>query len=97
MRFDVLTVFPEFFKVFDLSLVGKAKASGVLDVQVHDLRDYTHDVHRTVDDTPFGGGAGMVMKPDVWAEALDDVQTEIEQLERDYDDEGGIGEEVPDL
>ena len=73
MRFDVLTVFPEFFKVFDLSLVGKAKASGVLDVQVHDLRDYTHDVHRTVDDTPFGGGAGMVMKPDVWAEALDDV------------------------
>lgn len=73
MKFDVLSVFPEFFHVLDLSLIGKARKRGLIDVQVHNLRDWAHDVHRTVDDAPFGGGAGMVMKPDVWAEALDAV------------------------
>lgn len=73
MRFDILTVFPEFFEVLNVSLVGKARQRGLIDLDVHDLREWTTDVHRTVDDTPFGGGAGMVMKPDVWAQAIDDV------------------------
>lgn len=73
MRFDIISVFPEFFSVLDLSLVGKARERGLIAVQAHDLRDWTTDVHRSVDDAPFGGGAGMVMKPDVWAKAIDDV------------------------
>ncbi|MFV0284764.1 MAG: tRNA (guanosine(37)-N1)-methyltransferase TrmD [Demequina sp.] len=73
MRLDVVTIFPEFFSVLDLSLLGKARAKELVDARVHDLRDWTHDVHGTVDDAPFGGGAGMVMKPDVWGAALDDV------------------------
>ena len=73
MRIDVVTIFPDYLKVLDLSLIGKAADRGPLDLHVHDLRDHAHDRHRTVDDTPLGGGAGMVMKPDVWGEALDDV------------------------
>lgn len=73
MQFDVISVFPEFFRVLDLSLVGKAQKSGLIGIAAHDLREWTHDVHRTVDDSPCGGGAGMVMKPDVWAEAIDCV------------------------
>lgn len=76
MRFDIISVFPEFFSVLDLSLVGKARERGIIEVTAHDLRNWTTDVHRTVDDAPFGGGAGMVMKPDVWAEAIDDVVTD---------------------
>lgn len=71
MRIDVLTIFPEYLAPLDLSLVGKARAGGLLDVRLHDLRDWTTDRHRTVDDTPAGGGAGMVMRPDVWGEAID--------------------------
>ncbi|MFC0678621.1 tRNA (guanosine(37)-N1)-methyltransferase TrmD [Lysobacter korlensis] len=73
MRIDIVTIFPEFFSVLDVSLLGKARTSGLLRLGVHDLRDYTHDRHRTVDDTPYGGGAGMVMRPEPWGEALDDV------------------------
>ncbi|MBD8079295.1 tRNA (guanosine(37)-N1)-methyltransferase TrmD [Cellulosimicrobium arenosum] len=73
MRIDVVTIFPDYLSALDLSLVGKARASGILDLRVHDLRDWTTDRHRTVDDTPFGGGAGMVMRPDVWGRAIDDV------------------------
>jgi tRNA (guanine37-N1)-methyltransferase len=73
MRVDVVTIFPEYLAPLDLSLIGKAREDGLLDVRVHDLRDFTHDRHRTVDDTPYGGGAGMVMKPQPWAEALDHV------------------------
>ncbi len=73
MRIDVLTIFPSFFDVLEVSLLGKARDAGLLDVRVHDLRDWTHDRHRTVDDTPYGGGAGMVMKPEPWGEALDAV------------------------
>ena len=73
MRIDIVTIFPEFFSVLDVSLLGKARATGLIDVRVHDLRDFTHDRHRTVDDTPAGGGAGMVMKPEPWGEALDAV------------------------
>jgi tRNA (guanine37-N1)-methyltransferase len=71
VRVDVVTIFPGFFSVLDVSLLGRARASGLLDVRVHDLRDFTHDRHRTVDDTPYGGGAGMVMRAEPWGEAFD--------------------------
>ena len=71
MKVDIVTVFPEYFGPLDLSLIGRARSSGLLDVAVHDLRRWTHDVHRTVDDTPYGGGPGMVMRPEPWGEALD--------------------------
>lgn len=73
MRVDVVTIFPEYLEPLRLSLIGKARQAGLLDVVVHDLRASTHDRHRTVDDTPAGGGAGMVMKPEPWGEALDAV------------------------
>ena len=73
MRIDIVTIFPSFFDVLDLSLLGKARQSGLIDVRTHDLREHTHDRHRTVDDTPYGGGAGMVMKPEPWGEALDAI------------------------
>ncbi len=71
MRFDIITIFPEFFTALDVSLVGKARQNGLIALDVHDLRAWANDVHRTVDDTPFGGGAGMVMKPEIWAQAID--------------------------
>ena len=71
MRIDVVSIFPSYFDGLTLSLLGKAQDSGILDLTVHDLREWTHDRHRTVDDTPYGGGAGMVMKPEPWGEALD--------------------------
>ncbi|HSE70006.1 MAG TPA: tRNA (guanosine(37)-N1)-methyltransferase TrmD [Nocardioidaceae bacterium] len=73
MRIDVVSIFPAYLAPLGLSLVGKAQASGLLDVRVHDLRAWTQDRHRTVDDTPYGGGAGMVMKPEPWGEALDAI------------------------
>jgi tRNA (guanine37-N1)-methyltransferase len=73
MRLDIVSIFPEFFSVLDVSLVGKARQTGLVDARVTDLRDFTHDSHRTVDDTPYGGGAGMVMKPEPWGEALDSI------------------------
>ncbi|GAA1556898.1 hypothetical protein GCM10009804_12150 [Kribbella hippodromi] len=73
MRLDVVTIFPEYLAALDVSLVGKAAKSGLLDVRLHDLRQWTYDRHRTVDDTPYGGGAGMVMKPEPWGEALDTI------------------------
>jgi tRNA (guanine37-N1)-methyltransferase len=76
MRIDIVTIFPAFFDVLDVSLIGKARDRGILDMHVHDLRDWTHDRHRTVDDTPYGGGAGMVMKPEPWGEALDELLTD---------------------
>ena len=73
MRLDIVTIFPEFFDVLDISLLGKARANGLIDLSVHNLRDFAHDRHRTVDDTPYGGGAGMVMKPEPWGEAFDQI------------------------
>ena len=73
MRIDVLTIFPDYLAPLDLSLIGKARRSGLVDLRVRDLREWTSDRHRTVDDTPFGGGAGMVMRPDVWGRALDET------------------------
>ncbi|GLZ11280.1 tRNA (guanine-N(1)-)-methyltransferase [Actinomadura sp. NBRC 104425] len=73
MKLDIVTIFPEYFAPLDVSLLGKARRTGLLDVHVHDLRQWTHDRHRTVDDTPYGGGPGMVMKPEPWGEALDAI------------------------
>ena len=73
MRLDVATIFPDYLAPLELSLIGKARRDGILDLHVHDVRGFTHDRHRTVDDTPYGGGAGMVMKPQPWAETLDHV------------------------
>jgi tRNA (guanine37-N1)-methyltransferase len=75
MRIDAISIFPQFFDVLDISLLGKAKAQDLLEVKIHDLRDFTDDKHRTVDDTPFGGGAGMLMKAEPWGQALDSVVT----------------------
>jgi tRNA (guanine37-N1)-methyltransferase len=88
MRIDIVTIFPDYFGLIDadgqvgpsgplgVSLIGKAGARGDIDFRVHDLRRWTTDVHHAVDDSPFGGGPGMVMKPDVWGAALDDVLAE---------------------
>lgn len=73
MRYDVVTIFPEYLEPLKLSLLGKAREKGLVDLHLHDLREYTFDRHRTVDDTPYGGGAGMVMKPEPWGLALDEV------------------------
>jgi tRNA (guanine37-N1)-methyltransferase len=80
MRVDVVTIFPEYFAPLELSLVGKARAAGTLDLHLHDLRDWTSDVHRTVDDTPYGGGPGMVMRPEPWGQALDALWSESARL-----------------
>jgi tRNA (guanine37-N1)-methyltransferase len=76
VRIDIVSIFPDYLSPLGLSLVGKARQTGLVDLRVHDLRDWTTDRHRTVDDTPFGGGAGMVMRPDVWGTALDDLVTD---------------------
>jgi tRNA (guanine37-N1)-methyltransferase len=73
MRIDVVTIFPDYLDALRLSLVGKAIEAGIVDLRVHDLRTYTHDRHNTVDDTPYGGGPGMVMSPQPWGEALDEI------------------------
>jgi tRNA (guanine37-N1)-methyltransferase len=75
MKIDAISIFPEFFDVLDISLLGKARDQGLITFQAHDLRQWTSDKHKTVDDTPYGGGAGMVMKPEPWGEALDSVIT----------------------
>ncbi len=73
MRVDIITIFPTYFDPLELSVLGRARAAGVLDLHVHDLRAWTHDRHRTIDDTPYGGGAGMVMRPEPWGEELDAI------------------------
>ncbi|MFM2184962.1 MAG: hypothetical protein RIS55_610, partial [Actinomycetota bacterium] len=73
MRIDAITIFPDYFNALELSLLGKAREKELLEVRIHDLRDYTHDKHKTVDDSPYGGGAGMLMKPEPWGEAFDEI------------------------
>ncbi|MGI9125197.1 MAG: tRNA (guanosine(37)-N1)-methyltransferase TrmD [Mycobacterium sp.] len=75
MRIDVITIFPDYLDPVRQSLPGKAIESGIVEFEVHDLRRWTHDVHRSVDDAPYGGGPGMVMKAPVWGEALDEICT----------------------
>lgn len=76
VRIDIITIFPDYFSPLQLSLMGKAQESGLISIGIHDLRDFTHDRHRSVDDTPYGGGAGMVMSPEPWGAAIDSVLTE---------------------
>jgi tRNA (guanine37-N1)-methyltransferase len=76
MRIDVVSIFPAYLDPLALSLTGRAQDAGLVEVGTHDLRKWTHDAHRTVDDTPYGGGAGMVMRPEPWGEALDAVATD---------------------
>lgn len=76
MKIDVISIFPEYLAPLQLSLLGKAQSSGLVDIGVHDLRAQTSDNHNTVDDTPYGGGAGMVMLPEVWGKTLDPLMVE---------------------
>ena len=75
MKIIAISIFPEYLAPLSLSLLGKAQSSGIVDIKVHNLRDFTNDNHNTVDDTPYGGGAGMVMLPEVWGKALDPIMT----------------------
>ena len=75
MRIDVVTIFPDYLNPVRQSLSGRAIEAGIVDFAVHDLRRWTHDVHRSVDDAPYGGGPGMVMKAPVWGDALDEICT----------------------
>ena len=75
MKIDIVTIFPAFFDVLDVSLIGKALDKNLVEISVHDLRDATTDPHRSVDDTPYGGGAGMVMSPEPWGVVLDRLLT----------------------
>lgn len=76
MRIDAITIFPDYFQVLNLSLIGKAQSEKLIELMIHDLRDFTDDKHKTVDDTPFGGGAGMLMTPEPWGRALDELVTD---------------------
>ncbi len=76
MRIDAVTIFPDYFAPLEISLLGKAREKNILDVRVHDLRDWTFDKHKTVDDSPYGGGAGMLMKPEPWGLAFDEILDE---------------------
>jgi tRNA (guanine37-N1)-methyltransferase len=95
MRIDVVTIFPDYLAPLSLSLIGKARADGLIDIVVHDLRDHTHDRHRTVDDTPYGGGAGLVMRPEPWGEALDAVLAARHDRDDRDDKHEGTGDERP--
>jgi tRNA (guanine37-N1)-methyltransferase len=76
MKIDVISIFPEYLVPLQLSLLGKAQSSGLVDIAVHDLRAQTSDNHNTVDDTPYGGGAGMVMLPEIWGKTLDPLMVD---------------------
>ncbi|MFT4245664.1 MAG: tRNA (guanosine(37)-N1)-methyltransferase TrmD [Micrococcaceae bacterium] len=76
MKIDIFSIFQEYLEGLNISLIGKAQRDGLLAIETHNLRDFTTDKRRTVDDTPYGGGAGMVMKPEPWAQALESVLVE---------------------
>lgn len=76
MKIDVISIFPEYLSPLNLSLLGKAQSSGLVDIKVHNLRDHATGIHGSVDDTPYGGGAGMVMSPEVWGKALDPLMVD---------------------
>jgi tRNA (guanine37-N1)-methyltransferase len=76
MKIDVISIFPEYLSPLNLSLLGKAQSAGLVEIEVHNLRDQAVGVHGSVDDTPYGGGAGMVMSPEVWGKALDPLMVD---------------------
>ena len=80
MKIDLISIFPEYLAPLNLSLLGKAQSAGLVDIQVHNLRDHAVGVHGSVDDTPYGGGAGMVMSPEVWGKALDPMMSDESDL-----------------
>jgi tRNA (guanine37-N1)-methyltransferase len=80
MKFDFISIFPEFFEPLKLSLIGKAQDKSLIEIEVHDLRDQATNVHRQVDDTPYGGGAGMVMMPEVWGKTIDPMISKESEL-----------------
>ena len=82
MRIDVVTIFPGYLGPLDEALVGRARRAGLIDLHVHDLRRWATGVHKAVDDSPYGGGPGMVMVPTVWGEALDAVRAEVARRAR---------------
>lgn len=88
MRLDLISTFPDFFDALDLSLIGRAQQDGLLEIRRHNLRDFTQDRHRTVDSPPAGGGAGMVMKPEPWAQALEHVLQDAAGNEVDEQESG---------
>ncbi|MCT9929205.1 tRNA (guanosine(37)-N1)-methyltransferase TrmD [Planotetraspora sp. A-T 1434] len=92
MRADIISIFPEYFAPLDVSLMGKARERGILDIRLHQLRDWTRDVHKTVDDTPYGGGPGMVMKPEIWGEAIDAVVAQGQRDQQGHQAHQGGGE-----
>ena len=81
LQIDLISIFPEYLAPLNLSLLGKAQDKGVLSINIHDLRDQTKDVHHSVDDTPYGGGAGMVMSPVAWGEAIDEITNDNETVD----------------
>jgi tRNA (guanine37-N1)-methyltransferase len=81
LQIDLISIFPEYLAPLNLSLLGKAQDKGVLSINIHDLRDQTKDVHHSVDDTPYGGGAGMVMAPVAWGEAIDEITNDNETVD----------------
>jgi len=81
LRFDLISIFPEYLSPLKLSLLGKAQDKGLLAINIHDLRDQTTDVHHSVDDTPYGGGAGMVMSPVAWGHAIDQISSDADQID----------------
>jgi len=81
LRFDLISIFPEYLQPLKLSLLGKAADKGLLSINIHDLRDQTTDVHHSVDDTPYGGGAGMVMLADPWADAIDAITDDKSEID----------------
>ncbi len=81
LRFDLISIFPEYLAPLKLSLLGKAIEKGLISINIHDLRDQTKDVHHSVDDTPYGGGAGMVMSAAPWGDAIDQISNDSDQID----------------
>jgi tRNA (guanine37-N1)-methyltransferase len=81
LRFDLISIFPEYLAPLKLSLLGKAIEKGLISINIHDLRDQTKDVHHSVDDTPYGGGAGMVMSPAPWGDAIDQISNDLDKID----------------
>jgi len=79
-RFDLITIFPDYFAPLNLSLIGKARTAGLVEISVHDLRDHAQGVHKSVDDTPYGGGAGMVMSPEPWGASIDQIASDSSKI-----------------